>query len=222
MTLTKYDEIMNHIHVTEEMSERITANLRRTSVAPVRQTPPSRKWIRKIVSAAACLMVLIAGAAVLPSILQPADNIGVDPNLSIGASQPGSADLTQAVPDIETCTSLSELSETVGFAVKEPSLPFTPEQTEYTSSWHDLAQIAYTAGGKTALYRMSLGTEDNSGDYNAYEETVSMDADGLSLTLKGDESGYTLGVWTDGSYSYSLSLSEALSEADWLTLISGK
>ena len=125
MTLTKYDEIMNHIHVTEEMSERITANLRRMSVAPVRQTPPSRKWIRKIVSAAACLMVLIAGAAVLPSILQPADNIGVDPNLSIGASQPGSSDLTQAA-DIETCASLSELSETVGFAVKEPSLPFTP------------------------------------------------------------------------------------------------
>lgn len=218
MTLTKYDEIMDHIHVTEEMSERITANLRRTSVAPVRQTPPSRKWIRKIVSAAACLMVLIAGAAVLPSIPQPADNIGI---LSIGASQPGSSELTQAA-DIETCTSLSELSETVGFAVKEPSLPFTPEQTEYTSYWHDLAQIEYTAGRKTALYRMSLGTEDNSGDYNAYEETVSMDADGLSLTLKGDESGYTLGVWTDGSYSYSLSLSEALSEADWLTLISGK
>ena len=30
MILTKYDEIMDHIHVTEEMSERITANLRRT------------------------------------------------------------------------------------------------------------------------------------------------------------------------------------------------
>ena len=53
-------------------------------------------------------------------------------------------------------------------------------------------------------------------------EVTQSDKSVVTITLKGDESGYTLGVWTDGSYSYSLSLSEALSEADWLTLISGK
>lgn len=52
--------------------------------------------------------------------------------------------------------------------------------------------------------------------------TVKWDGNTALLDSGSMHSYLTLGVWTDGSYSYSLSLSEALSEADWLTLINGK
>ena len=47
-----------------------------------------------------------------------------------------------------------------------------------------------------------------------------LEANGTTVTLKGDAEQYTLAIWTDGSYSYSLSLSDGLSLSDWQTLIS--
>lgn len=47
-----------------------------------------------------------------------------------------------------------------------------------------------------------------------------LEANGTTVTLKGDAGQYTLANWTDGSYSYSLSLTDGLSLSDWQTLIS--
>ena len=47
-----------------------------------------------------------------------------------------------------------------------------------------------------------------------------LEANGTTVTLKGDAGQYTLAIWTDGSYSYSLSLTDGLSLSDWQTLIS--
>ena len=99
------------------------------------------------------------------------------------------------------------------------SLPFTPEQTEYISYWHELAEIDYTGEGKTACYRKAAGTEDCSGDYNVYTDVTEFEAGSITVTLKGDAGQYTLAIWTDGSYSYSLSLSDGLSLSDWQALM---
>lgn len=47
-----------------------------------------------------------------------------------------------------------------------------------------------------------------------------LEANGTTVTLKGYAGQYTLAIWTDGSYSYSLSLTDGLSLSDWQTLIS--
>lgn len=99
------------------------------------------------------------------------------------------------------------------------SLPFTPEQTEYISYWHELAEIYYTGEGKTACYRKAAGTVDCSGDYNVYTDVTEFEAGSITVTLKGDAGQYTLAIWTDGSYSYSISLSDGLSLSDWQALM---
>lgn len=99
------------------------------------------------------------------------------------------------------------------------SLPVTPEQTEYISCWHELAEIDYTGAGRTARYRKAAGTEDCSGDYNVYTDVTELEANGVTVTLKGEAGQYTLAIWTDGSYSYSLSLSDGLSLSDWQALM---
>ena len=99
------------------------------------------------------------------------------------------------------------------------SLPFTPEQTEYISYWHELAEIDYTGEGKTACYRKAAGTEDCSGDYNVYTDVTEFEEIGMTVMLKGDAGQYTLAIWPDGSYSYSLSLSDGLSLSDWQALM---
>ena len=101
------------------------------------------------------------------------------------------------------------------------NLPFTPEETRYTSYWGNLAEIQYAGNGQSAVFRKSAGTEDNSGDYESYRETADLSVQGNSVTLKGDGKTYALALWTDGTYAYSLRLSPGVPESAWAALISG-
>lgn len=119
-------------------------------------------------------------------------------------------------------TSKEELSEAVGFPVKSAqSLPFFPQSIYYTSYWGEMAQIDYANGGSMACFRQSLGEEDNSGDWNEYPAKESFTVNGCAVTLKGERDSYTLGIWSDGTYSYSLSLSAGQPASVWAELIEG-
>ena len=206
MTLGKaYDEIMDKIEVTEEMRRRVLARIAAEDIAPVRPKVLRFPAWKKYLSAAACLILVIAGAAALPRLVRLLPPEGG----------------VQVVPQIEEAPSLAELSRLVGFEVEEGfALPFEPEETAYCSYWNELAQIQYSGAGQTATYRQSAGTADNSGDCTAYGDVDGITAGGLSVTLKGDGGLYVLAVWTDGTFSYSLRLSQGVPEAEWLDIIS--
>lgn len=207
MTLGKaYDEIMGKIEVTEEMRRRVLARIAAEDIAPARPKVLRFPAWKKYLSAAACLVLVIAGAAALPWLVR---------------LLPPEGDV-QVVPQIEEAPSLAELSRLVGFEVEEGfALPFEPEETAYCSYWNELAQIQYSGAGQTATYRQSAGTEDNSGDYTAYGDVAELAAGGLTVTLKGSGGAYVLAVWTDGSFSYSLGLSQGVTAEEWLTLLAG-
>lgn len=205
MTLRRaYDEIMDRIEVTEEMRQRVLSRIAQEDIEPA---PPKvlrfPAW-KKYLSAAACLILVIAGATALPRLI---------PLLPPGET-------VQIVPRIQDASSLAELSGLVGFEVSPAAaLPFTPEEMAYCAYWNELAQIQYSGQGQTATYRQSVGESDNSGDYTAYRDVTKITAGGLSVTLKGDAGAYVLAVWTDGTFSYSLRLSQGLAEAQWHTLL---
>ena len=76
--------------------------------------------------------------------------------------------------------------------------------------------------GYTVTYRMAEGTEDVSGDYNAYPWTAETEADGVTVTLKGqEEDAVLLAVWTDGQYSYALACSAPLTAEEATAMASG-
>ena len=66
--MRKYEEAMAHICVTPAMRARV---LRR-----VRQSAARRTAWRRAAALAACLAVAVLGALVLPSVRQPADDVG--------------------------------------------------------------------------------------------------------------------------------------------------
>ena len=72
-----------------------------------------------------------------------------------------------------------------------------------------------------ACLRQSVGAEDHSGDWNEYPAQQTITAAGCTVTLKGETGSYTLAIWTDGNYSYSLSLSSGQPESVWQTIIEG-
>lgn len=191
----KYDEIMDRIEVTPEMRQRVLDHLQNAQ-----KTRRKRFAWRYVLSAAACLAVILCCYI----FRQPRQQ------------EP----ITQVIPQIENVDSLQELSEKTGIPLKElTAIPFEVSETEYVSYWENLAEILYSGQDNQLCYRKSAGTEDNSGDYNVYQREQILTISGLSVTLKGDDSGYCLAIWTDGTYAYSVSVTSPLSEEAFRQLL---
>ena len=201
--MTKYDEVMEKLEVTPEMRARILQNVE-TQMAEPRKKP---NRLRRFAALAACLAILLVGAAALPKL--------------ISSPAPEESETTIANGMVEVA-SKEELSEAVGFPVKSAqSLPFFPQSIYYTSYWGEMAQIDYANGGSMACFRQSLGEEDNSGDWNEYPAQESLTVNGCAVTLKGEADSYTLAIWQDGTYSYSLSLSAGQPASVWESIVEG-
>lgn len=201
-----YDEIMDRIEVTEEMRRRVLNRIAQEHIEPARPRVPRLPAWKTYLSAAACLILVAAGAAALPRLAQ--------------LLPPRDGNVQVASP-IQEAATLTELSGLVGFEVRPAALPFAPEETAYCAYWNELAQIQYSGQGQTATYRQSAGESDNSGDYTVYRDTAGITVGGLSATLKGEAGAYALAVWTDGTFSYSLRLSQGLTETQWRALLEG-
>ena len=204
-----YRELMEQVNLTPEARERILTNVQQADLSPqAKKVVPLRSkqqtW-RRWASLAACLVVVVAVLVAVPLLRE----------------QPDTAPPVQVLPPFRQVDSLDALSEAVGFPVTEVSkLPFDPVSTTYTAYDEGLAEITYTGSvGQTATYRQSLGTADNSGDYTLYEDTQVIPEN--NATLKGQDQRYTLALWTDGTYTYSLRLSSALSADAWQALLDG-
>lgn len=205
MTLRKaYDEIMEKIKVTPEMRQRILERVAQENITSSFSKIVRFSALKKYLSLAACFTFLLVGVVALPRLLKPAE------------PEPPSL----GVSNIVEAVSLEELSKLVGFEVTvDFSLPFKIEKTAYSSYWNEMAQIEYNGGEYSVIYRQSQGTDDNSGDYNIYNDITEITIDSRNITLKGDDNIYVLAVWTNGTYSYSMSISPGVSKDDWYTIL---
>lgn len=223
--MKRYHEVMEKIEVDDAMRDRILNNIEKTDLtsedsSKIRQFPAWRRSMRPLATVACLAVVVLAawgGRNLLLAGTQNtmADEVAIDDGNEANANAVDAyaedADLEGAVavvPQIVECNSAEELSGVVGFAVKDlTGLPFTVTQTTYIAYW-DIAEITYIGNGEYLTYRKSAGEEDNSGDYNEYEDTLSIDYDTTCLTLKGADNSYNLCTWQSDGYAYSLGYSK--------------
>ena len=113
---------------------------------------------------------------------------------------------------------LSSLSVAVGFDVAVPSA-LADYNAEYSDISGEVAQVIFEKDGKTLYYRMSEGTEDNSGVYEVYENVSTENIAGKDVTLKGNGESVALATWTDGSYSYSVYAESGISASEMENIV---
>lgn len=199
-----YREIMDQVEVTEEMRERILDGVEKKRGA---QKAGRRRYIRSGLSLAACLALVLLGTAVVPQLFD-------------GGIEEPPQEQTTVANGMEDVDSASALSDKVGFEVQDlTGLPFAAEHITYTSLWGETAQITYEGENQTVTYRKAPGEEDISGDYNVYDTVTETVAGETSVTLKGDEDGYVLALWTADGYSYALSLENPVTEEELLEIL---
>ena len=81
--------------------------------------------------------------------------------------------------------------------------------TVYTNGWNEFAQVEYQGGNQTeseeVLFRKAKGTDDISGDYNVYTDVKEIAVNETAVTLKGKNGQYSLAIWQQDGFTYSLS-----------------
>ena len=142
------------------------------------------------------------------------DTITIDPD-----AKTEDGDSSQIPNPLTAHDSLAELAKAVGFDIKAPIVPAGYEADAYIDISGELAEVFYVKGDDTLVYRVSKGEGDNSGDYNTYSGKKTVDVNGVSVELRGNDkvNGAT---WSNGGFAYSVSAKQGISETEVAAVVS--
>lgn len=203
----KYTELMDSIKLSPQAKERITENILSADI-PRQNGRKNFIPFKKYISVAACFIIVLTGILLVPVI----KNNGLK-------KEPPTGDYIGAP---QSFTALAELENTAGFEINDiyRYLPFTAEKTLYTYySDMKIIEISYQGQGDSAIYRKSPGNEENSGDYNAYKDILTVNVSDISVEIKGNGNLYNLALWEKDGYSYSLNLQNAIDKNEYISIL---
>ena len=112
------------------------------------------------------------------------------------------------------CESLAEAEDVAGFKLTIPESieGFTPSSYSVMKEYQ-LIQVDFNDDDNHYIcIRKAIDDKDISGDYNVYNEKNDVTADGIKVTLRGNDGKVCLATWTNGEYAYSIMYS-SLSDA---------
>lgn len=113
--------------------------------------------------------------------------------------------------DYVECNTIWEAEYIVGFPVLIPRVLGTADIQKIAVIGKTLVEICYV---NDICYRTAEGEKDISGDYNKYEEENKFDIKGNTVyhvTAKGFFGKIYLAIWTDETYTYSISIPHGVS-----------
>jgi len=200
----KYNEIMEKVEVTDEIRERILANVSEKASKMEKKVLKFPNW--KHVSAfAACIAIMLICVSVLPNIMN--------------THKPTEGDLATTNEIIE-CNDIEELSQYAGFDIVDLSnIPFDVVEHSYTWWFDSFAQIEYIGDDNAITYRVAESEDDISGDYNEYSQIKEETINNNKFTIKGNEDKAYIVVWTSGRYAYAISSSKGISYTETMAIL---
>lgn len=205
ISVSKYNEIMENIKVTDEMHDRIMNNISNKDET-VNKKGYFKSYKRYASLAAGIVLLFVVGV------------LGPDFNYEDPNDNP-----VMVVADIAEYETIELLNESVVFDVEGLNeLDFESSKVTYKSYMGELAEITYESLNNSITYRISKGEEDNSGDYKQYSDIKKVAIDSLEVSLKGEAGLYNLAVWRDGNMTYSIYSEYGLDEEIFKNLIMDK
>ena len=116
---------------------------------------------------------------------------------------------------------LAQAAQAAGFELATPDTVNGSDSRVFRAIERDLLEVICRRGeDEAARIRKAPGGEDISGDYNVYDQVSTVDVDGLSVTMKGENNLVQLAIWTSGGYTYAVSVAGGISSSDMTALVS--
>ncbi len=116
--------------------------------------------------------------------------------------------------------SLKEAEEDAGFEIQIPDEIRGAKAVAFRNLGTKMLEVIYYDGDtEVARVRKGIGAEDISGDYVIYSEEKSVEVGEKSVTIKKEAEGCYLAVWTEGDYSYSVSVQTPFNQEELTELV---
>lgn len=135
-------------------------------------------------------------------------------------------DLVEIPNPFIDCDSLEDAKKIAGFEIRVPDAIDGYSDRFIQAIDQYLIQVFYYAPSEISddsrdqiLFRKALGTDDISGDYNAYSEEQSLSINNTDVTCKGNDGKLYVITWTDGTYAYAIDSSAGLDLETAKTLV---
>lgn len=113
------------------------------------------------------------------------------------------------------CDTLEEAEAAVGFDITVPDkIDGYPEKINraFVTDDFKMLEVIYKNGDENEIrIRKAPGSEDISGDYNDYEQIDKVMAGETEVTMKANDDGIHLAIWTNNDYTFSASVSAGTS-----------
>ena len=123
--------------------------------------------------------------------------------------------------------SLEAAEAAVGYEISIPESISGCSDKQYRAMELDgdtMLEVIYAADSEAEAeagrVRKAPGSEDISGDYNEYAEQQSLTVGSVSATCKGESGLVKLAIWTDGGYTYAVSVEDGCTADEMAALIS--
>ena len=137
------------------------------------------------------------------------------------AEAEGSAGLGMANPFVDYGT-LADACAAAGYEMHAPDMIGDAAIDTNQVMNHSMIQIVYAdpnaEDGRITL-RKAAGVDDISGDYNEYASVRTADADGVTVTLRGEGETVSGAIWTANDASYALQFDTPADEAAVLAIV---
>lgn len=205
--MDKYTELMEKVQVTPEMKQRLLKRIKNENITYKKKNYFICYLRQNLLPMVVCFVLICTAVFAIwrPFQKEQPENPQEELTTNFGVFEARSA---------------SELSEMVGFPVSDiKAFASTADTITWLAYGPNLAEIDYESDNQTICYRKSEGNEDNSGDYNEYTLTDKIQIGSSIINIKGNDEKYNLAVWNDGTYSYSINLSTALDEKQFVKLL---
>lgn len=116
--------------------------------------------------------------------------------------------------------SVEDAKAAVSFDVVLPTkLPDGYEIASVSTMGSDFLQVFYEKGEGEIMYRVAVGSDDISGDYNTYKNVKTVKINGVDVTVRQDVKNSSV-VWTDKGLTFALYANGNLSDKEITEIIS--
>ena len=168
--------------------------------------------------AAACFVLFVGVGMLAPKSGSP-DSLALQ-----GTQGTDFGDIKAGGWNAEEVDSLQKATILTGFAMRIPEgkEPFTKKI--FTVIGADMIEVQYLQEESSApgySIRKARGEGDISGDFTEYEEVKEVNSEGRKVTLKGEAGRYSLALWEENGFSYSIgALEKPMTKGEILELVS--
>lgn len=83
----------------------------------------------------------------------------------------------------------------------------------------EMIQVIYQNGDRSVTVRKEAGSGDISGGYNQYAQSKTVEVNGSSVTMRGENGLFMAAIWENSGYTYAVASGAGMSAAAMTALI---